>query len=244
MTIWKLFQRKQPQELSVEAHGVVWMCEVNNWYELGNKPGTRTKFYGRDWDPAEFNLPLSPEPIMNALRRYGQGYSLTREEFPEAVAVWNEKRFSSLSRDLFFAAGFYAIQGKLAEVLSRFDLGEGGLIPFPVYKADLETPYPGEFFLLNFGCIKNTFLPERSGDARKFLIRKATGQQVWHVNDLKLEAEVVLASQALDGPDLWFEEAVHNKIFMSDALALALIENGMGGVFRLHRCRVVAVRKS
>ncbi len=111
-------------------------------------------------------------------------------------------------------------------------------MPFPVYQADLETPYPGEFFLLNFGCIKNTILPEQCEDATKFLIRKATGKQIYHINDLKPDGEVVLSSQALVGPDLWFEEAVHEKIFVSDALAQALIAIGMGDVFRLKRCRI------
>lgn len=184
---------------------------------------------------------LCPQQLkqLDALRAYTQGKVLARESFPEADAIFNEKAFRRI-RNMFCSAGFFVVIGSLAEALSRFDLGEGGLIRFPVYKADLKTPYPGEFFLLNFGSIKNTILPDRCEDATKFLVRKATGVQVWHINDFKPDGEVVLSRQALVGPDLWFEESAHSKIFMSDALAQALIDVGMGDVFRLRRCRIAA----
>jgi hypothetical protein len=217
--------------------GGVWMSGVLSPSGLGNKQGSRTKFYGKEWNSAEFILPVPPPSVMESLKRYKQGYSLEREEFPEAEAVWNDKHFAK-RRDLFFAGPFFAVQNKLADVLSRFDLGEGGLIPFPIYQADLETPYPGEFFLLNFGAIKNTILPEQCEDATKFLIRKATGLQIWHINDFKPDGEVVVSRQALVGPDLWFEEAVHHKIFMSEDLAQAIIDIGLGDVFRLKQCRI------
>jgi hypothetical protein len=82
-------------------------------------------------------------------------------------------------------------------------------------------------------------LPEQCEDATKFLVRKATGKQVYHINDFKPDGDVVFSSEALLGPDLWFEDAAYNKIFMSDALARAIIEIGMGDVFRLQRCQVV-----
>ncbi len=120
----------------------------------------RTKYFGHDWEPAEFNIPTTPDDVYASMRRAGQGFALRREELPEAAAVWNEKRFKLLG-GIFYAGGFLVVRGKLAETLARFDQGEGGLIPFLVYQADLETPYPGEFFLLNFGFINNTILPEQ-----------------------------------------------------------------------------------
>lgn len=217
--------------------GKVWMSSVKSNYALGDKPGVRTKYYGYNWQPAEFIIPLAPDDVHANMRRAGQGFALQREELPEAAAVWNEKRFEFLG-DIFYAGGFFVVRGKLADTLSRFDLGEGGLIPFAVYKADLETPYPGEFFLLNFGAHKNTILIEQCEDARKFIVRKETGQQVWHINKLNPDGEIWLSSEALVGPDLWFEPAVHNKIFMSDPLAQAIIGIGMKDIFRLQECRI------
>ena len=214
----------------------VWMSSVLTPQGLGDKQGSRTKFYGHDWNPADFKIPVEPDEVYAAYRRHREGYALARTEFPEAEAVWNENRFSK-RRDLFFVGPFFAVQGKLAEVLSRFDLGEGGLLPFTIYQADLETPYPGEFFLLNFGCRKDTLVPESSKKVSKFVVVKKTGQQLWKVDDW-IEDAVVLRDAALEGPDLWFEEALYNKIFVSDALAQAIIDIGMKDVFALEECRI------
>lgn len=141
--------------------GKVWMSSVLGNYQLGDKLGLRAKFYNHEWNPATLKVPISPDEVYEAAKRHAQGFSLKRSEFTGAVAVFDEKRFSRVG-DLFYAGPFFAVKGKLAEVLSRFDLGEGGLIPFTIYKADLTTPADGEYFLLNFGARKNTILPEES----------------------------------------------------------------------------------
>ena len=186
-------------------------------------------------------MPLPPvgHTVVQSINRYTRGEPLAREEFPEAAAVWDEKSFKR-AKDIFSVGGFYRVKGQLAEVLSHFDLGEGGLIPFPIYQADLAPPYPGEFFLLNFGCIKNTILIEQYEDAKRFVVDKESGLQIWHINRSKPESDVVLSPRALEGPDLWFEEVVHNKIFLSNALGQALLDIGMGDVVRLTRCRIAA----
>lgn len=216
----------------------VWVSSVLSPAGLGEKQGTRTKFYNHDWNPASFDIPTEPEEVYAAFRRHRTGYALQRSDFPEAEAVFDEKRFAK-RRDLFFAGPFFAVKGKLAEVLPRFDLGEGGLIPFTIYKADLATPVDGEFFLLNFGARKNSILPEHSRNVVKFAVDPKTGIQHWKVNSWSEDGDIALSPAALDGPDLWFEEVLHNKIFVKDALAQALIEIGMGDVFRFQPCRIV-----
>ncbi|MDZ4308261.1 hypothetical protein [Allopontixanthobacter sp.] len=217
--------------------GKVWMSSVKSNHALGDKPGVRTKYYGYDWQPAEFIIPLAPDDVHANMRRAGQGFALQREELPEAAAVWNEKRFKLLG-DIFYAGGFLVVRGKLAEVFSHFDLGDGGLIPFTIYKADLETPYPGEFSLLNFGAQKNTILPEQSRNVTKFSIHHRTGFQKWEVNSWSEDGDVVLSLAALEGTDIWCEPAIYNKIFMSDPLAQAIIDIGMKDIFRLQECRI------
>lgn len=216
--------------------GKVWLSNLKSNHALGDRLGLRTKFYGHEWEPAEFEIPRTPDDVYANMQRAGQGYALSRKELPEAGAVWNEKRFKRLG-DIFYAGGFLVVRGKIAEVLARFDLGEGGLVPFPIYQADLENPYPGEFFLLNFGCRKDTLVPESSKKVSKFVVVKKTGQQLWKVDDW-IEDAVVLRDAALEGPDLWFEEALYNKIFLSDALAQAIIHIGMKDVFVLEECRI------
>ncbi|MBA4042922.1 MAG: hypothetical protein C0510_13120 [Erythrobacter sp.] len=220
-----------------EAGGLVWVSSVLSNYDIGMKQGSRTKFYGHRWNPASLELPLSPPEMQANSIRHMQGSALARSEFPEAEAVWDEKRFKKI-KDIFMVGPFYGVKGKLADTLARFDLGEGGLIPFTVFKADLETPYPGEFFLLNFGCLKNTVLPEQSRNVIKFSVHHETGLQKWEVNSWSEDGDVVVSRTVLDGPDLWFDPAIYNKIFMSDAMAQALIAIGMGDVFKLKRCAI------
>ena len=137
------------------------MSSVLSNQDLGSRLGTRTKHFGRDWDPASQVVPTATKEHIKALDDYTSGIPLPRSSFPEADAVFDGKAFRRIG-ELFFSAGFLVVRGQLAETLCRFDLGDGGLIPFPVYKADLNTRYPGDFFLLSFGCQKNTVVPEAS----------------------------------------------------------------------------------
>lgn len=218
----------------------VWMSSVLDNYDIGMKQGSRTKFYGHNWSPASLELPLSSSEILANSNRHVQGFALDRLKFPEAEAVWDEKRFKKI-KDIFMVGPFYAVKGKLAEVLARFDLGSGGLIPFTIYKADLETPYPGEFFLLNFGCHKSTVLPVQSRNVVKFSVHHETGFQKWEVNSWAEEGDVVVSPAVLDGPDLWFDPAIYNKIFMSDRFVQAITEIGMKDIFKLKECRIAGI---
>jgi hypothetical protein len=136
---------------------------------------------GRDWDPATDIVPVATESELRSLTLYTRGFTLPRESFPEADAVYDEKLFS-LVGDLFASAGFFVVRGRLAKILSHFDLGSGGLVPFSIYQADLATPHNGEFFLLNFGARKNTIMIDKCEDATEFYIDKDSKQQVWEIN--------------------------------------------------------------
>jgi hypothetical protein len=205
---------------------------------MSYKRGARTKFYSHDWEPATYDIPNLPEEVYQAYRRHRAGFALEPSELPEALAVFDAKRFAK-ERDYFYAGPFAAVKGKLAELLRRFDLGEGGLVPIKIYEADLVTPHPGEFFYLNFGARKNSLLPERSKGVEKFAVDHKTGFQYWTINWWFDDCDVALSMDALEGPDLWFEEKVTDELFMSNPLAEALIKIGMGKVFRLKECRVV-----
>lgn len=218
--------------------GKVWMSNLKSNHVLGDRLGLRTKFYGHEWEPAEFEIPLTPDDVYANMQRAGQGYALSRKELPEAGAVWNEKRFKRL-RDIFYAGGFLVVRGKLAEVLGRFDLGEGGLVPFPIYQADLETPYPGEFFLLNFGCRKDTVMKSHSNNIANRGVDKETGIELLRVHSWSVDGDVALSQFALKGPDLWIEERIDNKIFISDSLCQSLEEVGQREVFDLNESRIV-----
>jgi hypothetical protein len=58
------------------------------------------------------------------LMSYARGEPQPRETFREALYVFDRKRFEKLG-DLFTAGSFYAVKGKLADVLSKSTLGHG-----------------------------------------------------------------------------------------------------------------------
>jgi hypothetical protein len=220
----------------------VWMSSLLDNYDIGMKQGSRTKFYNHEWNPASLQLPISPDEIQEASKRHIQGFALERAGFPEAEAIFDETRFKRI-KDIFMVGPFYAVKGQLASVLSRFDLGDGGLVPLTIYRNDLVTPVDGEFFFLNFGARKNTILPEQSQNVVKFAVERATGVQHWKVNSWSVDGDVKLSSAALAGADLWAEETVYNKFFMKEALAQALIDIGMADVLKLQACQVEECRR-
>jgi len=205
---------------------------------IGNKQGLRWKRFGSDWSPAQHKIELTDRADYDACKMHSEGYALQREQFPEALAVWDRTCFSGLG-DLFTAGGFYAVQGKLAAVLAQFNLGEGGLIPFPIYKEDLRTPEEGDFLLLNFGARKKTFIADQSKSIRKMFIEKKSKLPVWDVGFGVKDDDIALSADALQGADLWMEERVFHQIFMSDALVSAIHDAGVGTDFRLSQCRVI-----
>ena len=216
----------------------VWISQVKSDYTLGNKLGLRWKLSGEGWSPAQHVAGAPSAEYLESIDQSGQGYVLDRNRFPEALAVWNRKCFARAG-DFFWANGFVAVKDRLAETLGRFDLGEGGLLPLPIYREDLTTPEEGAFFLVNFGARKDSLVPEQSTMLRQHYIEPETGRQVWTVSAGVKDGDIALTPAALDGADLWNEERIRAKIFMSDALVTAIREAGVRIDFQLSQCRIV-----
>ncbi len=215
-----------------------WTSGMKSASSLGNKLGLRWKLFGEDWSPARHIADADSDEYLEAINRSGQGYSLDRNSFPEALAVWNRKCFARIG-DFFWANGFVAVKGRLAETLSRFDLGKNGLIPLTIYQENLTTPEPGEFFIVNFAVRKDSLVAEHSTMIDRHYVERATGRQIWTVDPGVKDGDIALTPAALDGEDLWNEERIRSRLFMSDALVTAIRKAGVTTDFRLARCRIV-----
>jgi hypothetical protein len=221
----------------------VWISEVLSNNQLGNKLGLRAKWFGEPWEAPYVNhvVPKRSEQVFAAVCKHYAGHTMKREDMPEASAVYSMPHFRR-ARDVFFAGAFLAVKGRVAEVLSKFDFGAGGgLVPYAIYEADEKTPLPGPFYIVNFGPMKDCFLPDASTNIRKPVVHHQTGQTHWHLNYVK-DGEVAVSPAALAGSDLWMCPGVEGRIFMSDrvveALKTALTETDFAQ-FSLHRCRIV-----
>lgn len=217
--------------------GQVWVSSVMSDYSIGDKQGIREKFYGEDWAPPTFQLSVPSKQRLEAHHRHNRGETLERTDFPEAMYVFAENNWKRVG-DLFTAGSFYAVKGRLAEVLKDFDLGRGGLIEFPIYEADKKTRLPGPFYLLNFGAVKDSFIPEESQKLRPRRTVKDDGYELWATYKL-LDGDIAVTPAALEGPDLWFERKLDNRLFMSGRLHDAILAAKVKVKFQFAQARIV-----
>lgn len=217
--------------------GQVWVSSVMGDYSIGDKQGIREKFYGEDWAPPTFKLGVEPDHIVQAYRRHVRGETLERRDFPEAMYVFAESNWRRVG-DLFCAGPFYAVKGRLAEVLKDFDLGAGGLIEFPIYEADKTTQLPGPFYLLNFGSVKDSFVPAESRKLHRRRTAESDGYDLWAAFDLE-DGDVVVGAAALEGADLWLERKLERQLFMSGRLHDAIVAAKVKTKFRFVQAKII-----
>ena len=221
----------------------VWISEVMSNNALGTELGVREKWFGEPWQAPYVNddVPELSKKAKAAIFKHYAGHTMMREDMPEASAVYNMSHFRRV-KDIFFIGAFLAVKGKVAEVLSKFDFGAGGgLVPYTIYEADEKTPVPGPFYILNFGPMKDCFLPDASTNIRKLAVDRETGQILWRLRYLK-DGDIAVSPAALAGSDLWMCPGVEGRIFMSNRVVEALkaaLSDAELAEFRLRRCRVV-----
>jgi len=224
----------------------VWISSVMSNGDLGNKLGLRQKWFDEPWEApyVHHHVPKKSQRVFAAISRQYAGYTVRREEMPEASAVYSMPHFRR-AKDVLFIGAFLGVKGKVAEVLSKFDFGAGGgLVPHTIYEADEKTPLPGPFNIVNFGPRKNCFLPDASTNIESLGPHHQTGQILWSLNYVK-DGDIAVSPAALAGFDLWMCPGVEGRIFMSnrvvEALRAALGDSDFAD-FELHRCRVVESR--
>ncbi len=221
----------------------VWISQVKRDSSLGDNSGLRCKLFDEDWSRATRIQPLPSKAYMDGVRRNDADYALDRRSFPEAIAVWDCKRFAR-SRDFFWVNGFVAVKGRLAEILLRYNFGDGGLIPLTVYQEDLRTLEPGSFFLVNFGARKDSLIGDESRSIEELYIDPETGRQVWTVADAVKDGDIAMTQAALGGADIWNEAGLRSAIFMTDAVVTEIVAARLKIDFQLARCRIVGVTRS
>lgn len=222
----------------------VWTSELLSDYDLGEPPGLRHKWFGEPWEAPYVRdaIPKPSERVREALFSHGRGLTVTSDQLPEATAVYSHAHFNRV-RDVFYIGSFLAVKGKVAKVLSQFDLGDGGgLIPHSIFEADEMTPLPGPFYIVNYGPQKDCFLPQETTKKRLVFTDSKTGREYWRLEGVK-DGDVAVSAAALVGADLWrvADNVISPTLFMSDRLAHALLAIA-GEVridFALRRCRVI-----
>jgi hypothetical protein len=183
----------------------------------------------------------SPEVarIVDIAKRYTLGDKLQDSEMPPAFCAQPHKRIAKLP-EAFYANGYIVVQEKCAEVFRQFDLGENSLVPKKIYQNDRTTPVEGQFYILNFGTVKDTLIPEKSTSLTG-PINHASGT-MWRFPLKTADDQVVLSSKALEGPDMWHEKSMFEAIFFSERLWRALEKAKLTKPFMGFRCQIAGAQ--
>ncbi len=220
--------------------GTVWLSRVQSNGLVAGANGLRTKYFGKTWEEPypRHQIPELDSDLMENMARYNEGFPLAPHEFPEASAIYDAACFRRAKQLFYPASGFLGARERLAEVLSRFDLGPIGLIPYTIYEADEVTPHPGPFWLIGLGVQKATFLPEESQSIEWGVPNHATGKRRPRISPNVSDGDIALSAAALDGPDLWVEAGFRGNLWMSDRLVQALRDGNFGFEWMLSQCRI------
>lgn len=106
-----------------------------------------------------------PPDVVDSARRHQMQQFLSADQFPPDIyTVENEGAHKKNPKHV-FSFGFTVVSSECADILRRFDLGDGALVPVRLWRQDRKTRVPGEFFYLTHGNRKKGFLPEQSPEA-------------------------------------------------------------------------------
>ena len=204
-----------------------------------NKVGLRQKYPRHDWEVpyVRHEVPLLDKDLRAVIKRYEAGEPVGRSELPEASAVYDAKCFAR-QKPLSRAGTCYIAHEPLADLLSRFDMGPGGMKPYTIYENDETTPYGENWSLLGLGAQKRSFLPLQSRTVATLIAPTDARAGLYSVPYEPADDDYGCSAVALAGVDMWAEAGLHRAFFYSAALGAALIEAGYGDTFGLHRVRI------
>ena len=178
---------------------------------------------------------IDPRKVSDAGMKRLLGETVPVDMLPRVIWPLPAARNFDKLPHFFVAADNWIVSRKAADIISRFDLGDGGLYPVQILKKDRKTPVEGEFLCLNVGAQKSAFLPEKSP-----LTIQWNPELPWRTLPSKdKDGAASVSSAALEGPDLWWDRGIDSGFFLSGALGDSLKKAGMAKAFRLYRCPVV-----
>ncbi|MCV9963343.1 hypothetical protein OIU34_15660 [Pararhizobium sp. BT-229] len=161
------------------------------------------------------------------------GERMSAEHFPKEIFAEYPDKKEKKQADLVLAAGAVVVSAACADVLRQFDLGHSSLYPIRLFQHDRKTPVEGEYFCLNIGERKDTFLREHSQRVLEY------GIGGFRMRPSLQDDDVAVSPISLERPDLWVSPPLKRIFFLSDRLTQALRAAKMSRVFGFRACRIV-----
>jgi len=174
------------------------------------------------------------ERAKSGLKALKEGQPVDPLHLPQSVYMAKGKKANL--PPVFDANGYYIVNGTVADILSRYDLGEGGLYPVKVWQSDRATPVQGRWFCWVFGNLKSAFTKANSVN---MLDRGVAGGEWAKMPYTPADFEVAVTSEALSGPDVWLDLRLFKTVFMSRELGDELATANLGQILELYRAKIV-----
>jgi hypothetical protein len=198
----------------------------------------------RGWRPFEAydNDDNAPDEILDAMKQSAAGKFLPKSRFPtdnypmrKNYPPAHEERMPHL-----FSSGFIFVTEKRAQILRRFDIGQGALYPTRLWHPDRSTQVPGNYFYLSQGNTKNAFLREQSPEA--YEIKRYRRDSLWALPPNPKNDQLFFSEAALGPPDIWWDVQIARYFLISDRLAQALDDGRVSYDWKLMRCPIARRR--
>ncbi|MBT8477077.1 MAG: hypothetical protein KJO78_16570, partial [Alphaproteobacteria bacterium] len=133
--------------------------------------------------------------------------------------------FRGVGRVLIISPAFH-------DLLQQFDLGPTQFFDVPLYEYDRTTLRPERYFVMQVNAVKDAVVPEES-----------TGIKPWDDEYLPLDfsqGEFAVSPAAVEGPDLWWDNSIIERLFFSDRLKRAIKDNRIhASVWGWKKCRII-----
>lgn len=203
---------------------------MNEYVWVSNLMGDASLIVMATTDIVEEDL----ERAKSGLKALKAGQPVEFSAIPKSVYLPSERRGSL--PPVFDANGFYIVDETVANILSRHDLGEGGLFPVDVWQSDRATSVEGQWFCWTFGNTKSAFTKAHSTN---MLDRGPPGGEWAMMPWSPADFDVAVTRDALGGPEVWLDHRLFKTVFMSRELGDDLTKAGFASVLRLTKGRVV-----
>ncbi|NSX54190.1 imm11 family protein [Parasulfitobacter algicola] len=173
--------------------------------------------------------------LREAERKQWVGEPISAEVVPKKIWFMKGSRTSLTLPNVFFAYGIWVVSERVAQVLERFDMGQGALYPTQVFKKDQVTPMPGAYRCLVFGLQKNALRTDSGGN----LVSVDEKRDIWRLRFVPKDNDVVVGPEVYEPGDIWMDPRLFQAFFLSDALAKALKAENVHKIFGLTKCKIV-----
>ncbi len=178
------------------------------------------------------------QKLSSGQNKYRRGEPLEEDEKPRKIfGRYIDQKVRKPIPEVFCVGAFFFVSQKVADLLGQFDLGGTQFSPIEIYETDQVERIAGDYYFLDLGCYKKTFVPEKSLKGFRQFNTKTPDR--WSREFLFEDFKIAVAASSAEGADLWQDPRFTDAVFMSSGLENRLKQTGFSSKIDRYRCLVV-----